>query len=44
MNYKTPELRALTSAISAIQSGKAANVQESQINPHDVSSAYEDWE
>ncbi len=44
MNYETPELRAVATAISAIQNSKSQHVRESQINPLDVTSAYEDWE
>lgn len=44
MNYETPEVRELAPAISAIQHAKSGSPRESEINPRDVTSAYEDWE
>jgi hypothetical protein len=45
MNYETPELTALTSAISAIQAvgGKVGHDTDSP-DDKDLISAYQDWE
>jgi hypothetical protein len=44
MNYEAPELKALTPAIDAIQSGKTSTINPEVPGGFDALSAYEDWE
>lgn len=43
MEYQTPELTALTNAVTAIRAGKVTNGTDSG-EPNEVISGYEDWE
>jgi hypothetical protein len=45
MKYETPELTALTPAVNAIQTTKAATPTDDSSSKHEIGmAAYEDWE